>query len=121
QPGMIVPRRRGPSNVPPPSKAVRRTPCGTPPMLSSVPTFTCIIISRRVFTSRLRELSAEGKGQRLHAGIEELDLEQAIDDGLRLSDQLMQAGLHHSAVAALVHVDTVRRAGRFGTGSHPVR
>ena len=33
---------------------------------------------------------AEREGQRLHASIEELDLELSIDDRLRLADQLIQ-------------------------------
>jgi hypothetical protein len=46
------------------------------------------------FAIRLRQrfggVSAEGEGERLHASIEELDLELSIDDRLRLSDQLIQ-------------------------------
>src|SRR5262249_54533895 len=45
----IVPRRRGPSNVPPSSGAIRRVPLGTAPRFSSVETFRCIVISSRVF------------------------------------------------------------------------
>lgn len=48
-PDMMMPRSRGPSNVPPLSGAVRRVPWGTAPMFSRVPTFTCIIINKRVF------------------------------------------------------------------------
>ena len=51
--------------------------------------------------------SAEREGERLHASIEELDLELAIDDRLRLSDQLIQPLFDDRAVAALVHVDAV--------------
>ena len=52
----------------------------------------------------LRPASAERERERLHAGIEELDLELSIDDRLRLSDQLIQPLFDHRAVAALVHV-----------------
>src|SRR3954471_5766199 len=48
-PGKMVPRRRGPSNLPPLSAAIRRVPWGTAPTFRTVATFTSIIISRRVF------------------------------------------------------------------------
>ena len=54
--------------------------------------------------------SAEGERERLHPRIEELDLELSIDDGSRLSDQLIQPRFDHRAVAAAVHVEAVRRS-----------
>src|SRR5437870_9667763 len=52
-PGSTVPRRRGPSNVPPSSGATRRVPYGTAPTSSTRATFTCIVINGRVFIRRL--------------------------------------------------------------------
>ena len=67
--------------------------------------------------------SAEREGQRLHASIEELDLELSIDDRLRLADQLIQPLFDNGAVAALVHVETASRTRRLPVDRHaePVR
>src|SRR5262249_25366853 len=48
-PATTVPRRRGPSKLPPLKGAVRRVPRGTAPRFCGVATFTRSIISSRVF------------------------------------------------------------------------
>src|SRR5262245_61928917 len=48
-PGRTVPRRRGPSKLPPLSGAVRRVPCGTAPMFCGAATVTRSVMSSRVF------------------------------------------------------------------------
>src|SRR5438105_1929153 len=48
--------------------------------------------------------SAEGERKSLHACIEKLDLELAISNVPRLSDQLIQPLVGHRAVALLVNV-----------------
>ena len=61
---------------------------------------------------------AERERERLHASIEELDLEVPIDDRLRLSDQLIQPLFDDRAVAGGIHVETVggdRAAARRST------
>jgi len=45
--------------------------------------------------------------------IEELDLELSIEDRLRLSNQLIQPRFHHRSVAAVVHIEAVRRTWRL--------
>src|SRR6185295_1383975 len=62
--------------------------------------------------------SAERERVRLHAGVQELDLELAIGDGLGLSDHLVQPLLGHRAVASLVNVDAVGRARRLSVDQH---
>ena len=64
------------------------------------------------------DTSAEREGERLHASIEELDLELSIDDRLRLSDQLIQPLFDHRAVAAVVHVEAVSRTRRLPVNRH---
>ena len=66
----------------------------------------------------LAPASAERERERLHAGIEELDLELPIDDRLRLPDQLIQTRFDHRAVAAVVHVEAVSRTGRLSVDRH---
>ena len=51
--------------------------------------------------------SAERERERLHASVEELDLELSIADRSRLSEQLIQALFDGRAVAAGVHVAAV--------------
>ena len=51
--------------------------------------------------------SAERERERLHAGIEELDLELSIADRSRLSEQLIQALFDGHAVAGSVNVAAV--------------
>ena len=53
------------------------------------------------------------KAIRLHARIEELDLERAVGDAPRLADQLMQPLLAHHALALLVDITAMRRARRL--------
>ena len=68
--------------------------------------------------AQLQTASAEREGERLHASIEELDLELSIDDRLRLADQLIQPLFDNGAVAALVHVETVSRTRRLPVDRH---
>jgi hypothetical protein len=56
--------------------------------------------------------SAECEHKRLHAGIEKLDLELSISDGLRLSDHLIQPLFGNRAVALVVNVSSVSSARR---------
>ena len=49
-------------------------------------------------------MSAEREAVRLHARIEELDLEQAVDDRPRLADQLVRALLGDDPAASGLHV-----------------
>src|SRR5258707_12630614 len=56
--------------------------------------------------------SAEGERESLHARIEKLDLELAISNGLRLSDQLIQPLFGNRAVALIVNVNSVSLARR---------
>src|SRR5262245_2194168 len=60
----------------------------------------------------------EREGERLHAGVEELDLELAIDDRFGLSDQLMQARLADDAIAGGIHVETSRGSRRLAVNRH---
>src|SRR4030095_14230372 len=55
----------------------------------------------------------EGDGERLNAGIQELDLKLAIHDGLRLSNQLVQPLFDNRAIAAGVHVRAMRGTWRL--------
>ena len=65
-----------------------------------------------------RDGSAEREGKDLHARTEKLDLELAIDDGLRLPDQLVQTLLGDGAVALFVNVNSVSRARRLSIDQH---
>src|SRR2546425_6204122 len=62
--------------------------------------------------------SAERESKSLHAGIEKLDLESSIGDGLRLPDQLIHPLLGDRAVALVVDVDSVSSARRFSIDEH---
>src|SRR5260370_9985322 len=61
---------------------------------------------------------AERERKRFHARIEKLDLELAIGDGFRLSDQLIQPLFGNRAVALVVHVDAVGSARRPSVDKH---
>ena len=65
-----------------------------------------MVHNRRDGCSRLAERERES----LHARIEELDLEQPIDDGFRLPDELIEALLGNRAVALVIHVDATSAA-----------
>src|SRR5436309_1088209 len=52
--------------------------------------------------SRTANLSAEGEGKRLHAGLQELDLELSIGNRIQLSDELIHPRFRHGAVALVV-------------------
>jgi hypothetical protein len=62
--------------------------------------------------------SAERERKDLHAGIEKLDLDLSIGDGLRLSDQLIEALLGNCAVALVVNVNSVSGARRLSIDEH---
>lgn len=57
--------------------------------------------------------SAECESERLHAGIEKLDLELAIGDRSRLSNELIQALLGDRAATVIVYVTSMARARRL--------
>jgi hypothetical protein len=59
--------------------------------------------------------SAERERERLHTGIEALDLDLAIGDRSRLSNQLIQALLGDRAHTLVVYVTSVVRARRCFT------
>src|SRR5437899_12164277 len=62
--------------------------------------------------------SAERERKSLHARIEELDLELSVNDGVRLSDQLIQPLFANRAVASVVDVDSVSRARWLSVDEH---
>src|SRR5215211_7964599 len=62
--------------------------------------------------------SAERERKSLHTRIEKLDLELSINDGLRLSDQLIQPLFANRAVALLVNVDPVSSARHLSADEH---
>src|SRR5215813_3958971 len=62
--------------------------------------------------------SAEREGKGLNARSEEFDSELSIGDGLRLSDQLIQALLGHRTVALLVNIDAVSGAWGHSINAH---
>src|SRR2546421_1703985 len=62
--------------------------------------------------------SAERERKRLHARIEELNLELWVGEGGRLSDQLIQALFGNRAVALVVDVDPVSSAWRLSIDEH---
>ena len=64
------------------------------------------------------EASAEREHECLYAGIEKMDLECAIDDWFRLSDQLVQPLFDDRAIAALVNVQAAGRAWRLPVDRH---
>ena len=57
--------------------------------------------------------SAERESERFHARIEKLDFESPVSDGTGLPDQLIQPLLGDGAVALLVDIEAVSRAGRL--------
>ena len=69
--------------------------------------------------SRTANLSAEGEGKRLHAGLQELDLELSIGNRIQLSDELIQPRFRHGAVALIVNVDAVPIARRVAVQTIP--
>jgi hypothetical protein len=66
----------------------------------------------------VRDGSAERESKSLNARTEKLDLELAIDDGLRLSDQLVQPLFGNCAIALLVNVNSVSRAWRLSINQY---
>jgi hypothetical protein len=62
--------------------------------------------------------SAEGEDEGLHARVEELDVELPVGDGTALTDQLVEPLLVERAVALLVDVDAMCRAGRSPIDEH---
>src|SRR6267142_2699771 len=62
--------------------------------------------------------SAKRERKNLHARTEKLDLELAIGDGFRLSDQLVQTLFGHRALALFVNVNSVSRAWRLSIDQH---
>src|SRR5918994_7517616 len=65
--------------------------------------------------------SAEREAISLHTRIEILDLEESIDDGLLLSDQLVEALFADRAVALLVDVSSVSGARHLSVDEHAKR
>ena len=66
------------------------------------------VVSASASPTWVRE-SAARERERLHASVEELDLELSIADRSRLSEQLIQALFDGRAAAAGVHVAAVSR------------
>src|SRR5215210_6470608 len=64
---------------------------------------------------------AERKGESLHPRAEKLDLELPIGDGSRLSDQQIKPLFSEHAVALLVNIDPVSKAGRLTVDQHAKR
>jgi hypothetical protein len=62
--------------------------------------------------------STESERKSLYARIEKLDLELAISDGLRLSDQLIQPLLRNCAVTLVVYVNSVGSPRRLSIDAH---
>ena len=62
--------------------------------------------------------SAEGEAIRLDTGVEELDLEGALADRVRLADELVRALLGHRAVAVGVNVGSVSGVGWSAVQAH---
>src|SRR5437016_29938 len=85
-----------------------------PPNARPQPRVSC---SRSQLLDRL-SVSAERECKSLHARIDEFDLEQAISDGLGLSDQLIQPLLANRAVALLVDVNSVSGTRRLSIDEH---
>ena len=69
--------------------------------------------------SRTANLSAEGEGKRLRAGLQELDLELSIGNRIQLSDELIQPRFRHGAAALVVNVDAVPIARRVAVQTIP--
>src|SRR5258708_7670140 len=81
--------------------------------LSQIRPSTWTWISIRAFAKTEEESSAEGEGKSRHACIEELDLEPSINDGLRLSNQLIQPLFGDRAVALVVNVHSAGKPRRL--------
>jgi len=64
------------------------------------------------------DASAERERERLDAGIEEFDRERSIDDGRRLSDQLVQPPFHSRSIATLVDVEAMSGTRRLPVDCH---
>jgi hypothetical protein len=58
-------------------------------------------------STRREPRPAEGERESLHAGVEELDREQSVDERLRLPDELEQPMFSDCSVAALVDVESM--------------
>ena len=71
-----------------------------------------------VFDLQPPKRSAERERKSLYTGIEKFDLELAIGDGLRLSDQLVEPLFGHCAVASFVDVNSAGRARRLSIDQH---
>jgi hypothetical protein len=69
----------------------------------------------------MRNGSAERECENLHTRTEKLDLELAIRDGFRLSDQLVQALFGRRADALFVNVSSFATAAWFFTVQSPDR
>ena len=78
---------------------------------SSAPHWTILGSGQTAATSGSRSLSldpsAERERERLHTGIEELDLELSLGDRSRLSNQLIQALLGDRAVTLLICITSM--------------
>src|SRR5262245_2013956 len=61
---------------------------------------------------------AEGEGESLYAGVEELDGKLSVDNMVGLSDQLIQARFAYCSVAARIDVDAVRGSGSLAVKRH---
>src|ERR1700733_5229925 len=70
-------------------------------------------------THRRRPALAEGERVGLGAGVEEADLEGVVGDAAGLADELIEPRLDDRAVAGLVGVGPVRRAGRLPVDERP--
>jgi hypothetical protein len=68
--------------------------------------FTFLSLVARTY---LFALSTEGERKSLHPGIQKLDLELSISDGLRLSDQLVQPLFGNCAFASHIKVKSASR------------
>src|SRR5262245_64303901 len=79
--------------------------------------FGCVRIAISIVAGCATD-SAEREGKDLHTRTEKLDLELAVDNGLRLPDQLVQALFRHNAVALLVDVAAARRARLLSVDQH---
>ena len=66
----------------------------------------------------LKPASAEREGERLHSGVEELDLELAIHYWRPLANQLIQTLLRDRAVPLLVYIAAMTYAGRLSIDEH---
>ena len=61
---------------------------------------------------------AECKGERLHARVEEFDFEGSIDDRRRLPDELIEPLFVDRAIAGLIDIQPMGRAGRLDNPDH---